>query len=145
MDEYVVANILSPDKSKVYFVKKDKPHKPYLHNKLIGFGGKVEPIDKSINDALIREVKEELDITLDLSQVEERGFVIDKRMGKVWMFMVYLDYELEEKYVENEGFAKYYPLDYFRDNINEFLEGDLVVLEKLFFTDEKLDLDYREL
>ena len=132
MKKFVVAHILSPDKKEVFLVKKDKPNKPYFHGKLLGFGGLIEEFDNSIEDALIREIKEELNLNLKDDQYQLKGEFIDPNEGLVYVFHIDLDYKLKEGYIENEGFAKYYPIDYYKTHLDEFLKHDDIILDASF-------------
>ena len=144
MNEYVVLYILSPDEDEVYYLRKNKPKVELIHNKLVGFGGKIEKTDKSKFQALKREIKEELDLDTDeFSRIDYRGYFSEEGFGKVYVYLGYLDYKLDEGHIKGEGEAKYYPIDYYKKNKTDFAKDDPIFLEELFTTDNLIEYDFR--
>lgn len=56
-NQYVLGFLFSPNFSNVVLIRKNKPD--WQKDKLNGVGGKVEDFDKCLEDAMIREFKEE--------------------------------------------------------------------------------------
>lgn len=69
MKRYVVGFLFSADGNRVVLVLKSKP--AWQRGRLNGVGGKVEPSDASMRDAMIREWREE---TGDTSEIDWRQF-----------------------------------------------------------------------
>lgn len=62
---YVCGFAFNEDKSQVALVLKNRP--AFLAGKFNGIGGKVEPTDNSVTDAMIREFEEEAWLKTDMS------------------------------------------------------------------------------
>ena len=90
MKEFVVLHFIDPNTNELYLLKKDKPSMPHLHNKLVGFGGKIEE-NETPHEALIREIKEELDLEINEEDLILRGVLYDAFNAKVFVFTSFLN------------------------------------------------------
>ena len=134
--DFVACVILNSDKTKVFYCHKNKPSIPYFHGKVMAWGGHVESFDKDNFAALIRELKEELDLDVIKEDLTFRGtFYDEKRKHKVDFFTL-INNNLKEQYVENEGFGKWEPINLHQKHPEKFLETNLDILDKIFSSSE---------
>ena len=75
-------------------------------------------------------------------KAQYRGWFIDPEDGKVHIYLLKLRYKLEEGFVENEGDGIYLPIDYHKTDSESFAKIDIEILDKLYFTKDKLELDF---
>jgi len=125
----------------VFYLLKDCFGKaPHLHDKLVGWGGRMETVDSnSIIDCAIRELEEELGLSFKKEELSARGQIF-RPDRTVAVFTSILDKRLEEKYIENEGIGIYKPKDYHLTNPKKFLESDIEMLNKLYSTDDYFEI-----
>lgn len=67
MIRYVVSYIFNQEFNKVLLIEKKRP--VFLAGQMCGIGGKIEDFDESVFHSIQREIKEETDISVDLSQI----------------------------------------------------------------------------
>ncbi len=141
MQEFVVVYLIDRNTDEVYYLKKDRPHMKWIHDKLVGWGGKLEK-GESIKQAAIREIKEELGLDLDESELILQGEFIDGIGGKVYVMKYFLDERLPEGVVGGEGEAYYKSKDYHKQYPEEFPRGNLEFESILLFSDDRFNIDF---
>lgn len=131
--------------NQVLYLHKLKPKEP-THNKLIGWGGNLEPFEDVFTGS-IRELEEELEnsfnIKLDLNKENLflQGVLIRHDFKRViYILKAPLKVKVPEKKVFNEGRAIYKPLSYHKQNPNEFMANDLEFLDDLLFSNNKFEI-----
>jgi len=147
MEEFVVLYILYPNlenpKEVLYLKKESKEKAPkIIWDKLVGIGGKIEKIDgkneKRIFAATRREIQEELGIRFEKNHtIIYCGKVYRKEQDIIIYFLkTFLEEKISPKYIENEGKCNYFPINYHQKNPKEFPQGDVKILDKIFFSNE---------
>ena len=144
MSKFVAVFFIDSKTGEVCYLLKDKPNMPFLHEKLTGFGGHIEPKDKTPLDALVREIKEELDLEIPKEQYFRQGKFYDKYDNLVYVFKCKLNFRIPEEYIEDEGQVVYKPKGYFRSNPEKFVLGNPEFLEHLLYSNEEFIVDYRK-
>lgn len=141
--EFVVVYFLFPKTKEVYYLKKDRPHMTHLHDKYMGFGGRLES-GESITEGILREVKEELDYDINKDKLDYCGIFNDmKRKHKLHIFRISLEDKIfNEGGIENEGIGKYLSYDYHHNFPEEFPENNLLFQDKVIFSDEFFQIEY---
>lgn len=142
-------NVFEPTDCLFLFKMKKKKKIPKLCNKLNGFGGKYNPIidGNDIQNTMIRELDEELKLKeQDLVNLIRQGEIYDTELSNiiyVYKFSFPNAPQFDGIVVENEGPARFLPIDYHKHpkNSGMFLREDLPMLDKLLFSDEEFCID----
>ena len=143
MLKYVVIYLIDEITSEVYYLKKNRPRMKSIHNKLVGWGGKIENNETPIQ-ASIREVKEELNLDLLENKIVKQGEFYDEIGEYISVCKYYLNNRLKEGLIENEGIASYKPKYYHKLHPEEFPEINLQFQDLILFSDKKFKLDFRK-
>ena len=139
MKEFAVVYILDESSQEVYYLRKEKPAFPHLHQKLLGFGGRRENRDEDFHETAIRELEEELHLQVEKNDLIFRGVLWDsKENDLVYIFLLPYEKRLQEGYIKGEGDARYYSYTYHRSHPQDFCSGSLKFLDDLFFSEKKI-------
>lgn len=144
MEKFVVIYFLFPKTKEIFYLIKDRPKIPHLHNKYLGFGGKVEK-DESEEDAIIREVKEELDFDIDKSKLIAQGILYDYvRNREIHIFKMYFDNKIfKEGVIEREGFGVYKNYTFHKENPETQVDSNYLVIDRLIESDKAFKVEFR--
>lgn len=145
-DERVVVYLIDKNSNQVCYLRKNHGPK-FLIDKLVGFGGKIEPedLDKDkttmILNAVKRELKEEIEdnlgINIDLKNLEfiYQGILYEDNIV-VHILKAIISVKIPQGLIRSEGEIIYKPITYHQTNSSEFPPNDKHWLNKLFFTNK---------
>ncbi len=144
MEKFVVIYFLFPKTKEIFYLIKDRPKIPHLHMKHLGFGGKVEK-DESEEDAIIREVKEELDFEIDKSKLIHQGILVDYvRNREIHIFKMYFDEKIfKEGIIEGEGVGVYKNYTFHKENPETQVDSNYLVIDRLIESDKAFKVEFR--
>lgn len=132
MREFVVVYFLHKPTKTIYYLLKDRPSVAKIHNKYLGWGGEVESQDLDLLDTCVREIKEELNLSIGREQFANIGIMTELDVNRVIHFYkVELDEKLPEGHIENEGHVKYMSFNHHKKNPEQFPAGDTILLDTL--------------
>lgn len=143
MEKFVVIYFMFPKTKEIFYLIKDRPKIPHLHNKHLGFGGKVEG-NESSEEAIIREVKEEINFDIDKSKLIAQGILYDYvRNREIHIFKMYFDKKIfEEGIIEGEGMGVYRGYDFHRNFPETQVDSNYLVIDKLIESDKVFRVEF---
>lgn len=147
MEKFVLLYIFDKTQKYMYYILKDKPKVTFLHGKLTGVGGRIETYDHTIEDAMIREIKEELSIDLKKEKIpyKYRGYFIDRFGNEVYVYTTTFPFDISQRYIEDEGWLVKKPINHHINCPEEFpLNNPEVIQKVLNEEEEEFSIDFRE-
>ena len=144
MEKFVVIYFLFPKTKEIFYLIKDRPKIPHLHMKYLGFGGKVEG-NETYEDAIIREVKEELDFDLEKNKLIYQGILYNVvRNREIHIFKIYFDKKIfKEGIIEGEGIGVYKDYKFHKSFPEKVVDTNLLFFDKLIQGDEFFKVEFR--
>ena len=148
----VVVYLIDTEKNQVLYLRKNHGPKR-VKGKLLGFGGDVEDKDKdsdlfnTICNAARRELNEEIEMPLKKQFFSDKPEFIYQGRIFVNKFIIHV-LKLEGKFnipqctIKKEGELLYRPINYHTTSYDEFPEGEVEMLDKLFFSNEFFEQYY---